>query len=156
MPRKIARRLRWLEIGSQAMSVGEKQAIRRMFPAARIIQHYGPDRSLAHHFPRFAGGKRRAARHGGAPGRKTEVKIDADRHICIRGPHVADGILTANGLQPVVDGDGWLRTRDLGSIGDDGLPNVRGTRRRPDEYRRDQGSGELFERKLGEAWARTG
>ncbi|MFN3578671.1 MAG: AMP-binding protein, partial [Tabrizicola sp.] len=33
--------LRWLEIGSQAMTAAEKRQVRAMFPNARIVQHYG-------------------------------------------------------------------------------------------------------------------
>ena len=105
-PCKIARRLRWLEIGSQAMSVEEKQAIRRMFPAARIIQHYGLTEASRTTFLDLQEASDAQLATVGRPVGKTEVKIDADRHICIRGPHVADGILTANGLEPIVDGEG--------------------------------------------------
>ena len=156
MPRKIARRLRWLEIGSQAMSVEEKQAIRRMFPAARIIQHYGLTEASRTTFLDLQEASDAQLATVGRPVGKTEVKIDADRHICIRGPHVADGILTANGLEPIVDGEGWLRTRDLGSIGEDGFLTFEG---RADDLMNIGGikvPAELFERKLGEVLGADG
>lgn len=33
--------IRWIEIGSQAMSADEKLALRKLFPNAAIVQHYG-------------------------------------------------------------------------------------------------------------------
>lgn len=150
LPRKVARRLRWLEIGSQPMSVEEKQAIRRMFPAARIIQHYGLTEASRTTFLDLQEASDAQLATVGAPIGKTEIKIDENRHICIRGPHVADGILTANGLEPIVDSDGWLHTRDLGSIGEDGFLTFEG---RADDLMNVGGikvPAELFERKLGE------
>lgn len=150
MPRKIARRLRWLEIGSQAMSVEEKQAIRRMFPAARIIQHYGlTEASRTTFLDLQEASDAQLATVGRAVG-KTEIRIDENRHICIRGPHVADGILTANGIEPIVDAEGWLQTRDLGQIDADGFLTFEG---RADDLLNVGGikvPAELFERKLGE------
>lgn len=156
VPRKIARRLRWLEIGSQAMTVEEKQAIRRLFPAARIIQHYGlTEASRTTFLDLQEASDAQLATVGRAVGR-TEVKIDRDRHICIRGPHVADGILTADGLEPIVDEDGWLRTRDLGQIDDDGFLTFEG---RADDLMNVGGikvPAELFERKLAETLGADG
>ena len=149
VPRKIARRLRWLEIGSQAMSVEEKQAIRRMFPAARIIQHYGLTEASRTTFLDLQEANDAQLATVGRPVGKTEVKVDGDRHICIRGPHVADGILSADGLEPTVDADGWLRTRDLGAIGEEGFLTFEG---RADDLMNVGGikvPAELFERKLG-------
>ena len=156
VPRKVARRLRWLEIGSQAMSVEEKQAIRRMFPAARIIQHYGLTEASRTTFLDLQEASDAQLSTVGRSVGRTEIKIDENRHICIRGPHVADGILTANGLEPIVDADGWLHTRDLGSIGEDGFLTFEG---RADDLMNIGGikvPAELFERKLGEALGADG
>jgi len=156
VPRKIARRLRWLEIGSQAMSVEEKQAIRRMFPAARIIQHYGLTEASRTTFLDLQEASDAQLATVGRPVGKTKVRIDENRHICIRGPHVADGVLTANGLEPIVDADGWLHTRDLGSIGEDGFLTFEG---RADDLMNVGGikvPAELFERKLGESLGADG
>ena len=150
LPRKLGRQLRWLEIGSQAMTVEEKQAIRRMFPAARIIQHYGLTEASRTTFLDLQEASDAQLATVGCPVGKTEVKVDADRHIWIRGPHVAEGILTADGLEPIVDSEGWLRTRDLGSIDADGFLTFEG---RADDLMNVGGikvPAELFERKLGE------
>jgi hypothetical protein len=150
VPKKIGRRLRWLEIGSQPMSVEEKQAIRRMFPAARIIQHYGLTEASRTTFLDLQEASDEQLATVGRPIGATEVRIDDEGLICIRGPHVADGILTPEGVEPIVDGEGWLRTRDLGSIDTDGFLTFAG---RADDLLNVGGikvPAELFERRLGE------
>lgn len=150
IPKKIGRRLAWLEIGSQAMSAEEKQAIRRIFPAARIIQHYGLTEASRTTFLDLQEATDAQLATVGKPIGQTEVKIDEDGLISIRGPHVADGILTAEGIMPIVDADGWLHTRDLGSIGADGFLTFHG---RADDLLNVGGikvPAELFEKRLGE------
>jgi hypothetical protein len=149
MPKKIARRLRWLEIGSQPMSVEEKQAIRRIFPAARIIQHYGLTEASRTTFLDLQEASDEQLATVGRPIGRTEVRIDSENRICIRGPHVAEGLLTAHGLEPIVDADGWLQTRDLGSIGADGFLTFEG---RADDLLNIGGikvPADLFEKQLG-------
>jgi serine acetyltransferase len=149
MPRKIGRRLRWLEIGSQSMTLEEKQAIRRMFPAARIIQHYGLTEASRTTFLDLQEATDAQLATVGRPFGKTELKIDDELRICIRGPHVAEGILSPTGIEPIVDGDGWLHTRDLGSIDKDGFLTFEG---RADDLINVGGikvPAELFEQKLG-------
>lgn len=119
--RKAARKLRWLEIGSQPMSVEDKRDIRRMFPGARIVQHYGLTEASRTTFLDVQEATAEQLASVGRPIGSVEVRIDGDGHVCIRGPHVADGILTEDGLQPLVDADGWLRTNDLGSVDADGF-----------------------------------
>ena len=53
----------------------------------------------------------------GPPILSTEVRIDDDGRICVRGPTVAPGL---------AGGDGWLVTGDLGRIDDDGYLYVDG------------------------------
>jgi hypothetical protein len=119
--RKVARKLRWLEIGSQPMSGEEKQAVRRLFPAARIVQHYGLTEASRTTFLDIQEANDAELDSVGKPIGRTEVRIDGDGLIAIRGPHVADGLLTADGLQPIVDADGWLHTNDLGHIDEAGF-----------------------------------
>lgn len=112
--------LRWLEIGSQPMSAGEKRAVRALFPAARIVQHYGLTEASRTTFLDIAGADDAALESVGRPIGETGVRIDAAGHICIRGPHVADGVIAAGGVVPLADQEGWLRTNDLGRIDEDG------------------------------------
>ena len=150
IPRKAGRQLRWLEIGSQPMSAEEKQTVRRLFPAARIIQHYGLTEASRSTFLDIQEASAAELDTVGRAIGKTEVRIDGEGRICIRGPHVADGILTADGLQPITDADGWLVTNDLGSLDErrfltflgraDHLLNVGGIKV----------SAELFEQRLAD------
>ncbi|HWI87213.1 MAG TPA: AMP-binding protein [Sphingomonas sp.] len=113
--------LRWLEIGSQSMSAEEKAAIAAIFPNARIIQHYGLTEASRTTFLRIDGAPPdELASVGRATGR-TEVRIDDTGHICIRGPHLADGVITPEGIIPAAGADGWLRTSDLGEMRDGAL-----------------------------------
>jgi acyl-CoA synthetase (AMP-forming)/AMP-acid ligase II len=150
LPRRAARQLRWLEIGSQPMSAEEKQTIRRIFPAARIIQHYGLTEASRTTFLDIQEASAEELETVGRPIGQTEIRIDAEDRICIRGPHVADGILTPDGLQPLVDNDGWLTTNDLGRIDERGFLTFLG---RVDHLLNVGGikvSAELFEQRLAE------
>ena len=147
---KAARKLRWLEIGSQPMSAEDKHAIRRMFPGARIVQHYGLTEASRSTFLDLQNASDAALASVGKPIGATEVKIDGDRHICIRGPHVADGILVQEGLQSIVDAEGWLRTNDLGHIDEGGFLHFEG---RADHLLNVGGikiPAELFEQRLAQ------
>jgi acyl-CoA synthetase (AMP-forming)/AMP-acid ligase II len=53
----------------------------------------------------------------GPPILTTELRIDDDGVICVRGPSVAPG---------VADQDGWLRTNDVGRLDEDGYLYVLG------------------------------
>jgi O-succinylbenzoic acid--CoA ligase len=53
----------------------------------------------------------------GPPILTTEVRIDDDGVICVRGPSIAPG---------VADEDGWLRTSDVGRVDGDGYLYVHG------------------------------
>lgn len=119
-------RLRWLEIGSQPMSAEEKEAIRRLFPEARIVQHYGLTEASRSTFLDARSASSAMLGSVGRPNGQVEVRCDETGRILIRGPHLADGILTAEGLQPLTDSEGWLRTSDLGKIDDLGFLHFHG------------------------------
>jgi acyl-CoA synthetase (AMP-forming)/AMP-acid ligase II/surface polysaccharide O-acyltransferase-like enzyme len=119
-PRKIqavGENLRWLEIGSQSMSAGEKAAVRGLFPRAKIVQHYGLTEASRSTFLTIDDDTAHFDSVG-RPNGSVEVRITAEGHIAIRGPHLASGILTSDGLQSLVDPHGWLVTSDLGTIND--------------------------------------
>lgn len=63
--------------------------------------------------------------YDGVPFPDVEV-VARDGVLGIRGPVVASGRLTPDGLQPVTDDDGWLWTNDLGTVADDGEVSVTG------------------------------
>lgn len=113
-----AHKMRWIEIGSQPMSRDEKAALRELFPAARIVQHYGlteASRSTFLHVDRARGEELESV---GAPNGDVEVRIDTSGQIQIRGSNVAVEILIAGNRVRNVDDEGWLTTHDLGALRD--------------------------------------
>lgn len=109
-------RLRWIEIGSQAMSVAEKQAMREIFPQARIIQHYGlTEASRATFLDVGCATPEQLASVGQATG-DVEIGTTAEGRIRIRGSNVARSLLVGGQQVPNVDAEGWFVTKDLGRI----------------------------------------
>lgn len=117
----VGDRLRWLEIGSQAMSVEEKRAIQALFPNARIVQHYGLTEASRSTFLLLPETQSDALGSVGQATGNVEVRITDDGLIAIRGPHIADGVVTSDGLVSLTDQNGWLITRDLGRMQGDFL-----------------------------------
>lgn len=145
--RTCGQHLKWLEIGSQYMSADEKQAVRALFPEARIVQHYGLTEASRTSFLTIDAAPDGQLESVGQPTGSSEVRIDEDGRICIRGDHVADGSVTAGKLTPLVDCDGWLRTSDLGAL-KNGMLYYEG---RADDLLNVSGikiPAELFERRL--------
>ena len=133
--------LRWLEIGSQYMSGAEKQAVRELFPNARIVQHYGLTEASRSTFLRISEVPDDLLESVGKAAGATEVGISAAGRIRIRGPHVARWRLDADQLVDLCGPDGWLETSDLGHIKDghlyyggraDDLINTGGVKINPD------------------------
>ncbi|WP_137109675.1 AMP-binding protein [Rhodobacter sp. SY28-1] len=106
--------LRWLEIGSQAMTAEEKRQIRAMFPKARIVQHYGLTEASRSTFLVISDATDAQLDSVGHPVGQGEVALSADGRIRIRGPQVARSRIDAAGLHDLTDADGWLQTNDLG------------------------------------------
>ncbi|AXX31730.1 long-chain fatty acid--CoA ligase [Actinosynnema pretiosum subsp. pretiosum] len=61
----------------------------------------------------------------GAPMPGVEVAVAEDGELLVRGPVVCEGYLRADGgIDPVIDGDGWLRTGDVGAVDERGLVTI--------------------------------
>ena len=115
---EVSYQLRWLEIGSQAMTADEKIAVRELFPNARIVQHYGlTEASRATLLSIDKAEPSVLASVGKAYG-DSEIRINEQQRICIRGRHVANGILKEGQLTNLTDDEGWFETTDLGRIED--------------------------------------
>ena len=118
IPAESARNLKWIEIGSQWMTGAEKLELRRLFPNARIVQHYGlTEASRSTLLDVSEAPEDRLDSVGRAEGR-VEIAIDDEGRIRTRGPHLAQGLVTAEGVIPVADDDGWLTTSDRGRLED--------------------------------------
>ncbi|EDN68651.1 AMP-dependent synthetase and ligase [Beggiatoa sp. PS] len=112
------KRVQWIEIGSQYMSQAEKEALKILFPNARIVQHYGlteASRTTLLEIHQEEGEKLESV--GRALG-DVEIKLTADQNIAIRGPHVAAGYIIDGQETSLKDEAGWLVTKDLGNIDD--------------------------------------
>lgn len=110
--------LRWMEIGSQAMTAEEKRQVRAMFPNARIVQHYGLTEASRSTFLVISESSDAMLDSVGSPVGEAEVQLSPDKRIRIRGPHVARSRIDAEGLHALTDADGWLQTNDLGHLTD--------------------------------------
>ena len=110
--------LRWLEIGSQAMTADEKRQVRAMFPEARIVQHYGLTEASRSTFLVISEATDAQLDSVGHPVGQGEVALSADGRIRIRGPQVARSRIDADGLHDLTDAEGWLQTNDLGHLQD--------------------------------------
>ena len=111
--------VRWIEIGSQYMSGPDKAALARMFPNARIVQHYGLTEASRSTFLDVTAAPEAMLDSVGQPVGATELHLNEGGAICIRGPHVAMGQLGPDEtLIPITDADGWLVTQDRGHMQD--------------------------------------
>jgi acyl-coenzyme A synthetase/AMP-(fatty) acid ligase/acyl carrier protein len=111
-------KLRWIEIGSQYMSGAEKTQLRRLFPNARIVQHYGLTEASRTTLLDISQSEEAVLESVGRAEGDVEIGVAEDGTIRTRGPHVALGLVTGAGVKPVTDQDGWLITSDRGRIED--------------------------------------
>ena len=115
----IGKRIRWIEIGSQYMAADDKAAMRRLFPNARIVQHYGLTEASRSTFIDISKAKPEHLDSVGPVEGPVEIRIDSEGAICIRGNHVARyQLVTSTELVPLTDAQGWLITKDRGEIRD--------------------------------------
>ncbi|MDS4028261.1 MAG: AMP-binding protein [Candidatus Contendobacter sp.] len=138
--------LKWIEIGSQYMSRGEKEQLKSLFPNAIIAQHYGLTEASRTTFLRVDQTHGDLLESVGRVYGQTEVRISDEGRICIRGPHVARQLLKNGEYVTNVDDQGWLRTSDLGRLDQgylyyegraDDLINCGGVKLSPDALERD-------------------
>jgi acyl-coenzyme A synthetase/AMP-(fatty) acid ligase len=134
-------KLRWLEIGSQYMSAAEKRAVGKLFPNAKIVQHYGLTEASRSTFLTISDAPDAVLESVGRAVGKADVGISPDGRIKVRGPHVARWRIEGGELLESLDADGWLQTNDLGHVEDgylyydgraDDQMNVGGVKLSPD------------------------
>lgn len=112
---RIGHHLRWLEIGSQSMTGMEKRQLSKLFPAARIVQHYGLTEASRSTFLDLSEGSQHLDSVG-TPSRGSEVDVSASGLIRVRGGHVARLRLQETEQVSLTNAEGWLETLDLGNI----------------------------------------
>lgn len=108
-------KLKWIEIGSQYMSRDEKITLRKLFPNAKIIQHYGLTEASRTTFLDISE-ENNALESVGKPTRNIEVKLNAENKICIKGSHLCSGLVINGQVKSLNDNDGWFETSDFGEI----------------------------------------
>jgi non-ribosomal peptide synthetase component E (peptide arylation enzyme) len=113
---RAARRVRWIEIGSQSMSRAEKSALRELFPEAVIVQHYGLTEASRSTFLKIHEASPEQLDSVGHAYGKVEIALSPDGCIMIRGPHVSSRLLSGGKLVDPRDADGWLVTKDRGAL----------------------------------------
>jgi acyl-CoA synthetase (AMP-forming)/AMP-acid ligase II/serine acetyltransferase len=112
--------LKWLEIGSQAMTAKEKQQVKELFPNARIVQHYGLTEASRTTLLQIDGAQSGVLESVGRAYGDVELSVNDDGRICIRGSHLASQIINGQDVTPVLNDQAWFETSDLGDIDDDG------------------------------------
>ncbi|MCU0550139.1 MAG: AMP-binding protein [Leptolyngbya sp. Prado105] len=112
------RRVRWIEIGSQYMSRSEKEAMKALFPEARMVQHYGLTEASRSTLLELHQAEGEALESVGRAIGSVEVKLSEAGRIAIRGEHVAKTYLIESEECSIQDEDGWLLTKDLGELTD--------------------------------------
>lgn len=110
--------VRWIEIGSQYMTAADKAAMARLFPNARIIQHYGLTEASRTTFLDISASAGEVLESVGYATGSVELKITEEGAIAIRGNHGALGRLDEKGRLIPLTEKGWLITRDRGEIRD--------------------------------------
>ncbi len=108
--------VKWIEIGSQYMHRKEKEALKALFPNARIIQHYGLTEASRTTFLEIHDAEGDELESVGRAWDGPEVELTDDRKIAIRGLHVAQSTIANGEKMPITNDEGWLVTQDLGSI----------------------------------------
>jgi len=111
---KIGQNIRWIEIGSQFMSEDEKRELCRIFPNARIVQHYGLTEASRSTFLVISEGEN--LKTVGEPTGDSELRINESGRIEVRGSHVAKYQVNSTGLEKITNDDGWFITNDLGQL----------------------------------------
>ncbi len=114
--RGAGERLRWCELGSQFMSAEEKRALRELFPQAVIVQHYGLTEASRASFLPISEVDAARLDSVGKPAGDTELRIDDEGRIAIRGSLLASGLLIDGQPRPLVAADGWFHTTDNGAL----------------------------------------
>ncbi|HEY2736647.1 MAG TPA: class I adenylate-forming enzyme family protein, partial [Polyangiales bacterium] len=115
---ELGQRVRWIEIGSQALSRAEKEALKRLFPRANIVQHYGLTEASRSTFLRINDCPDEQLDSVGKAIGNVEVQLSDEGLIRIRGPHVTGRISHEGTSIDPRDDDGYVTTSDLGEFRD--------------------------------------
>lgn len=117
---KFANQLRYIEIGSAAMDVNDKQMLLEMFPKTRICMHYGLTEASRAFFMEFHDTPENLNTIGRPTSPLIEVRIyGPDHEICVKGNMVTKSYLDPKDNHDAFV-DGYFRTGDCGYCDEDG------------------------------------
>ncbi len=114
-------KLKWLEIGSQAMTGEEKKQVKALFPNAKIVQHYGLTEASRTSLLLISDIDENCLDSVGKAYDDTEFCINDNGRICIRGSHLASYLLKEGQPCAVSNEQGWFETSDLGRMDGESL-----------------------------------
>lgn len=112
----LGKKVKWIEIGSQFMSLQEKQAMQLLFPQAKIVQHYGLTEASRTTLLEVHKEQGELLDSVGTTIGEIEVSLTPDKRIAIRGPNVAAGYIIDGQQKDLKNANGWLITSDIGEI----------------------------------------
>jgi o-succinylbenzoate---CoA ligase len=119
-------RLRALLLGGAAASPALlARAADRGWP---VLTTYGLTEACSQVTTQEYGTVNRGELGAGRPLQGTQVRIDDDGQILVRGPTLMEGYLTRHGLETPFRDDGWLATGDHGRMDEHGNLHVAGRR----------------------------
>jgi o-succinylbenzoate---CoA ligase len=125
-PRRLPPQLRAILVGGAAASPALlERAADRGWP---VLTTYGLTEACSQVTTQPLGTVNRGQLGAGRPLPGTQVSIDQDGQILVRGPTLMSGYLTRHGLEDPVLDDGWLPTGDQGRLDDEGNLHLAGRR----------------------------
>ncbi|WP_158306771.1 AMP-binding protein [Alteromonas naphthalenivorans] len=110
---ELAKKVYWIEIGSQYMAAEEKLKLAELFPNAKIVQHYGLTEASRTTFLKIHE-KKALDSVGKTYFDDVSVKISENGRIAIKGPHVTSKICSDKDY--LFGKESWFETTDLGEI----------------------------------------
>ena len=127
---RYAKQIRYIEIGSAAMPLQDKETLIDLFPETRICMHYGLTEASRAVFMEFHESKENLDSAGKAVSDKVEVRImdeegnelpaNEEGEVCIKGNMVIDSYYMADDNQNAFFGE-YFRTGDWGKMSEDGV-----------------------------------
>nr|WP_320013624.1 AMP-binding protein [uncultured Desulfobacter sp.] len=118
---KYGKKIRWIEIGSQYMARKEKEELKKIFPGAVIVQHYGLTEASRSSFLNITETCGEALESVGKALDGVEIAVNDRGVIAVKGTHVAQSKLSSDGIVSLVNSQKWFVTSDKGYIKDDYL-----------------------------------
>lgn len=111
---KYANQLRYIEIGSAAMDIADKQLLMELFPCTRICMHYGLTEASRAFFMEFHENADKLNSIGKPVSQHVEAMIfGQDHEICVKGNMVLKSYLDEKDNKGAFV-DGYFRTGDYG------------------------------------------